>query len=914
MKTIVILFLAIVSLSANLHARSALMGSCMQGNSSVVIPLFPTSPSVNKYEQSFPSCTVTVYLADGVTLATIYSDNASTPLANPFTATTGGFFLAYADNGQYVVKLSGAGISGQITLSGYTLFDPTSPSACGIHGTFVCEGPNGVGSYIGNNVSAGNTDVVILINNVWTNPTLTPSEEIQGIHAETHANYTLPDPNPGADNKPINGITVIDGTVGNIVIYGQQNPVRAEIWALGSSTYSVLNSQDFQATIPQLNSGATLTNWSGLIVNPPDTNAGGGHITNGNGITIDLGSGSTITNPVAIEIVGLGNFGQIQWPGVSITESPSGTMLLDANTEILTDVGLVVGVGGSEGVNAGSFAVGGTTIINSNLSITTSALIRGAYFTTINTGTPPASPANSLTWFSKQVAGVTQGYYIDPLGNVTGPLGTGGGGGGVTNFSAGNLSPLFTTSVATSTTTPALSFALSTATPYASLMNDTDSSAVPSYVAPSVNTLASSTSITCGSTYNGNIVSVSNSGAQTLTLPGTVCADGFGIFVQNTAAGTWTINRNGNTIDGGSTNPTVATGGGIYVRAKGGAWYTFRGNASSGSGCSATDPSACWLIATAVNAGNTGGANSFLALKDAFALGLGTNSTLALNIDAAQNVQLGGATTSSSLGGHNYQFITNSGSNRYNYALASSGANVELDFYRNGTILDGAIYATTAGFTIDSATTHPLFLETDGAVGNLTLLNSGHAIFDGTTDCTSSGTICVHGISSIGLEIDTNQTTNELVVDVGGTNEGGLIATASQFMVTAFASHPLVLGVNGSAGLTINSSLQSAFASGISVAGGTTINHIQSGSLSSWTPSTIAPATCTDYNVTISGVPSGSSNVTFAVGGDETWAISTDVSWAASQSGTPGSVNLLLCNSSAFTTTLTGTVTITAFW
>lgn len=40
--------------------------------------------------------------------------------------------------------------------------------------------------------------------------------------------------------------------------------------------------------------------------------------------------------------------------------------------------------------------------------------------------------------------------------------GGGGGGGTVTSFSAGSLAPLFTTSVATATTTPALSFALST--------------------------------------------------------------------------------------------------------------------------------------------------------------------------------------------------------------------------------------------------------------------------------------------------------------------------------------------------------------------------------------------------------------------------------------------------------------------
>ena len=41
--------------------------------------------------------------------------------------------------------------------------------------------------------------------------------------------------------------------------------------------------------------------------------------------------------------------------------------------------------------------------------------------------------------------------------------GSGGGSGTVTSFSAGNLSPLFTTSVATATTTPALTFTASTA-------------------------------------------------------------------------------------------------------------------------------------------------------------------------------------------------------------------------------------------------------------------------------------------------------------------------------------------------------------------------------------------------------------------------------------------------------------------
>lgn len=56
------------------------------------------------------------------------------------------------------------------------------------------------------------------------------------------------------------------------------------------------------------------------------------------------------------------------------------------------------------------------------------------------------------------------------------------GGGSVTSFSAGNLSPLFTTSVATATSTPVLSFALSNAGAHTYLGNNTGSSTAPSFL------------------------------------------------------------------------------------------------------------------------------------------------------------------------------------------------------------------------------------------------------------------------------------------------------------------------------------------------------------------------------------------------------------------------------------------------
>jgi len=58
----------------------------------------------------------------------------------------------------------------------------------------------------------------------------------------------------------------------------------------------------------------------------------------------------------------------------------------------------------------------------------------------------------------------------------------GGSSGTVTDFSAGNLSPLFTTSVANSTTTPALTFNLSNVAANTYFGNNTGSSAAPSFI------------------------------------------------------------------------------------------------------------------------------------------------------------------------------------------------------------------------------------------------------------------------------------------------------------------------------------------------------------------------------------------------------------------------------------------------
>ncbi len=89
---------------------------------------------------------------------------------------------------------------------------------------------------------------------------------------------------------------------------------------------------------------------------------------------------------------------------------------------------------------------------------------------------------------------------------------TGAGSGTVTSFSSGNLSPLFTASVATATTTPALSFALSNAAAGTLFGNTSGSSAAPGF--------------SSASTYADLVLGVSTSGFVKRTGVNTYSIDG----------------------------------------------------------------------------------------------------------------------------------------------------------------------------------------------------------------------------------------------------------------------------------------------------------------------------------------------------------------------------------------------------
>lgn len=131
-----------------------------------------------------------------------------------------------------------------------------------------------------------------------------------------------------------------------------------------------------------------------------------------------------------------------------------------------------------------------------------------------------------------QTVGLTAGSGISITGtypNFT-IAATGGGVGTVTDFSAGNLSPLFTTAVANSTTTPALSFSLTNAGANTYFGNATGGAGAPSYTAAGALTKTDDTNVTL--TLGGNhATSLLRAASLTLGWTGTLAVARGGIGV-----------------------------------------------------------------------------------------------------------------------------------------------------------------------------------------------------------------------------------------------------------------------------------------------------------------------------------------------------------------------------------------------
>ena len=225
----------------------------------------------------------------------------------------------------------------------------------------------------------------------------------------------------------------------------------------------------------------------------------------------------------------------------------------------------ILTVSGGMRLNLGSDATGDLFYRNSSGNIARLGVGINGQVLTLNSGLPswqnPGSGADN--WGSQVVVrdssligwGVTanplgiRGYSAASNGQVPSKA-TGGitwiTPGTVTNFSSGNLSLLFTTSVATATTTPALSFTLSNASANTWFGNNTGSSAAPSYNTAGSVTKSDDTNVTLtlgGSPTN----SVLNSFSMTLGWTGTLAATRGGTGTGTTATGDLLVGAAGNT-------------------------------------------------------------------------------------------------------------------------------------------------------------------------------------------------------------------------------------------------------------------------------------------------------------------------------------------------------------------------------
>src|SRR4030095_15995438 len=221
---------------------------------------------------------------------------------------------------------------------------------------------------------------------------------------------------------------------------------------------------------------------------------------------------------------------------------------------------------------------------------------------------------------------------------------TGGGTGTVTNFSAGDLSPLFTTTEATTTTTPALSFTLTNAAANTVFGNATASSAAPTFSSsPRFTAIGNLTS-------NGFVTTTGGIGTlgidTTLYTPTTRTLTIAGTANDLSANRTWTqdnitgLSSTGIIKRTGANTLAIATAGTDYLT--GNQSITLTGNVT-GSG---TTSIATTIANNAVTYGKMQAASAFSKL-----IGSPAASTALSEITLGTNLSMSGSTLNAAVGG-----------------------------------------------------------------------------------------------------------------------------------------------------------------------------------------------------------------------------------------------------------------------
>jgi hypothetical protein len=241
----------------------------------------------------------------------------------------------------------------------------------------------------------------------------------------------------------------------------------------------------------------------------------------------------------------------------------------------------------------------------------------------------------------------------------------GGGSGTVTSFSAGNLSPLFTTSVATATTTPALSFALSTASANTVFSGPTTGAAaaptfrvlvagdIPTGI-PIANigsaglsgtspiTISSAGAIACPTcnTSSANVISVSgdgtiinnsaSTGAVTLTLANTPTGTGSVVLATSPTLVTPALGTPSALVITNATGTCTACTANVAGSVTN-ALTLNNSNSGAASGTTYNGSAAVTLSANTLGAGSLTNANTWSAAQTISAAGAASTSALLLS-------------------------------------------------------------------------------------------------------------------------------------------------------------------------------------------------------------------------------------------------------------------------------------------
>lgn len=159
---ILFVFFVFLFLASSIDARVKYLGVAQKGGKTV-----KTSPStIFELMETYPGCTVTVYLAGTLTPASIFSDNSGTVKGNPFTSDlVDASFFFYVDNGRYDIKFSGLGIVSPFT-NGDILISDSGGIKANISPTYGVTALSVAPSDPTNPVARGMDDIVnpIIIN------------------------------------------------------------------------------------------------------------------------------------------------------------------------------------------------------------------------------------------------------------------------------------------------------------------------------------------------------------------------------------------------------------------------------------------------------------------------------------------------------------------------------------------------------------------------------------------------------------------------------------------------------------------------------------------------------------------------------------------------------------------------------